>query len=257
MKNRTKRILALVDVAGLPIFILAFIWRLQFSARWTWMLFPAWLVMSFLIHRDKPKTIGARADNLWPAAKRAAMAFAIMAAALIVIGLIRGAPHHFPEHLISPRRLWTYFAFCVLQQVALNSLISNRLEFLTGKRWLAALLAGGIFAACHWPNPVLVPITFAGGSVMAWLFLSERNIIPLAIMQALLGTLAWWSFPVAWHHHLRVGPGYYLGSIVPSTARRVEFKRRVSVLRGRLSDSESTSHANSNGTPRLNSTTSI
>ncbi len=257
MTNRTKGVLALVDAAGLPIFILAFIWRLQFTARWTWMFFAAWLVLSFLIHRDTPKTIGARADNLWPATKQAAIAFAIMAATLTVIGLVRGAPHRIPSHLISPRRLWTYFAFCLLQQVALNSLLSNRLEFLTGRRWLAALLAGLIFAACHWPNPVLVPITFAGGSVMAWLFLRERNIIPLAIMQALLGTLAWWSFPVAWHHHLRVGPRYYLGLIWPSTAWRVAIKRRVSVFRGRPSASEWTSHANSIGTPRLNSTTSI
>jgi len=257
MTNRTKRILALVDAAGLPIFILAFIWRLQFIARWTWVFFAVWLFASFLIHRDTPKTIGARADNLWPATRQAAIAFAAMAAALILIGLVRGAPHHLQRHLMSVHRLWTYFAFCVLQQVALNSLLSNRLEFLTGKRWLAALLAGGIFAACHWPNPVLVPITFVGGSVMAWLFLREHNIIPLAIMQALLGTLAWWSFPVAWHHHLRVGPGYYLGLIGPSTARRVEFKRRVMVFRGRLSDSESTIQANSIGTPRLNSRTSI
>ncbi|MFZ0037716.1 MAG: CPBP family intramembrane glutamic endopeptidase [Candidatus Acidiferrales bacterium] len=232
MTNRTKRVLAFVDAAGLPIFILAFIWRLQFTARWTWVFFVLWLVLSFLFHRDTPKTIGARADNLWPATKQAAIAFAIMAAALIVIGLARGAPSRLPAHLISPRRLWTYFAFCVLQQVALNSLLANRLEFLTGKRWLAALLAGVIFAACHWPNPVLVPITFVGGSAMAWLFLRERNIIPLAIMQALLGTLAWWSFPVAWHHHLRVGPGYYLGAIWPSTSRRAAVRGFVSVRRG-------------------------
>jgi membrane protease YdiL (CAAX protease family) len=225
MTNRTKRVLALVDAAGFPIFILAFIWRLQFTARWTWMLLATWLVLSFFVHGESPKTIGARADNLWPATKRAAIAFAIMAAALVAIGFGRGAPHRLPEHLISPHRLWTYFAFCLLQQVALNSLLSNRLEFLTGKRWLAALLAGGIFAACHWPNPVLVPITFAGGSVMAWLFLRERNIIPLAVMQALLGTLAWWSFPLAWHHHLRVGPGYYLGAIWSSTARRGDDSR--------------------------------
>jgi len=252
MTIRTKRFLALLDVTGLPIFILVFIWRLQFTARWTWVLFVAWLIASFVIQRDTPKTTGARADNLWPAAKRAAIAFAIMAGALVAIGLARGATRHLPLQLLSINRLWTYFAFCLLQQVALNSLISNRLEFLTGNRWLAALLAGAIFAACHWPNPVLVPLTFAGGSVMAWLFLRDRNIIPLAVIQMLLGTIAWWSFPLSWHHHLRVGPGYYLG-IWPSTARRVFWSRSLSVLRGMFSISGSTSQANSGGTPRLNS----
>jgi membrane protease YdiL (CAAX protease family) len=219
MSRRTKRILALFDVIGVPVFILEFIWRLQFTARWTWMLFAVWLVASFLIHGDTPKTMGARADNLWPAAKSAALAFAVLAGGLLIIGLARGAPHRLPAHLISLNRLWTYFTFCVLQQVALNSLLANRLEFLTERKWLASLLAGVIFAACHWPNPVLVPITFIGGTVMSWLFLRERNIIPLAVMQALLGTLAWWSFPVAWHHHLRVGPGYYLGAVWIRSAR--------------------------------------
>ena len=57
--------------------------------------------------------------------------------------------------------------------------------------------------------PVLVPLTFIGGTAMCWLFSRERNIISLAVGQALLGALVWWAFPVAWHHGMRVGPGYY------------------------------------------------
>ena len=257
MTHRAKQVFALFDVVGLPIFILAFIWRLQFSEPWTWTLFALWLVVSFVIHRDTPKTTGARADNLWAATKNAFIAFAILAAGLILFGIVRGAPHRLPAHLISLNRLWTYFAFCVLQQVALNSLLANRLEYLIQKKWLASLLAGAIFGACHWPNPVLVPVTFIGGSVMAWLFLREQNIIPLAVMQALLGTLAWWSFPLGWHHHLRVGPGYYLGLIWFKTARRVAVSSLVSVRRGMLSISGPTNHSNSGGTLRLNSIVSI
>jgi membrane protease YdiL (CAAX protease family) len=206
-----KRALAIVDVIGLPIFILAFIWRLQFTTTWAWLGFLVWMLASFALHRDTPHTLGWRADNLWPSTKRAAAAFAIMAAALLITGIILHAPWHIPPHLVKWNRLWSYFAFCVLQQVALNSLITNRMLSLISRRWLAAALSGVIFAACHWPNPVLVPLTFIGGTVMAWLFATERNILPLAIMQALLGTIAWWAFPLAWHHHLRVGPGYFLG----------------------------------------------
>jgi hypothetical protein len=211
MTPRAKRALALADVVGLPIFILAFIWRLQFTTDWAWLGFVVWTIASFAIHRDTPSTLGWREDNLWPATKRAAVVFAILASALFVTGIVLRAPWHVPEHLIKLNRLWSYFAFCVLQQVALNSLLMNRMIFLVSRRWLAAGLTGVIFAACHWPNPVLVPITFVGGTVMAWLFARERNIVPLAVMQALLGTLAWWAFPLAWHHHLRVGPGYFRG----------------------------------------------
>lgn len=204
-----KHALALLDVIGLPIFILAFIWRLQFTTDWAWLGLAAWPIASFAMHRDTPATLGWRGDNLWPATKRAAITFAILAAALIAAGIVLHAPWHIPPHLIQLHRLWSYFAFCVLQQVALNSLLMNRMSVLISRRWLAAALTGAIFAACHWPNPVLVPLTLIGGTLMAWLFASERNIIPLALMQALLGTITWWAFPLAWHHHLRVGPGYF------------------------------------------------
>ena len=108
-----------------------------------------------------------------------------------------------------PKHFFGYMAFCLLQQVGLNSYLTNRLLGATGSPAPASLLAGTIFAALHWPNPVLIPLTFIGGAAMAWLFARDRNIIPLAIGQGILGTLVWWAFPVAWHHAMRVGPGYY------------------------------------------------
>jgi len=30
----------------------------------------------------------------------------------------------------------------------------------------------------------------------------------LALGQAVLGALVWWAFPLAWHHSMRVGPGF-------------------------------------------------
>ncbi len=206
---RIQRWFSLADVTLLPAFILWFIWRLQFTARWTWMVFVVWMIASFLIHRDTPKTLGWRADNLWPATKQASIVFAAMLAGLGVTGFALGASRHLPPNLISWHRLWTYFAFCLLQQVALNSLVHNRMISLVQNEWVAASLTGAIFAACHWPNPVLVPLTFIAGLAMAWMFGRVRNIIPLAIGQAVLGSLVWWAFPLVWHHHLRVGPGYH------------------------------------------------
>jgi hypothetical protein len=201
--------LAAADAVLLPAFILWFIWQLQFIARWTWVLFVVWLVLSFLYHGDTPKTLGWRADNLGPATQQAFIVFGLMTIGLIVIGLLLGAPWHLPPNLLSWRRLGGYFAFCLLQQVALNSLVHNRMLTFVQNEWVAASLTGAIFAACHWPNPVLVPLTFIGGVAMAAMFGRVRNIIPLAMGQAVLGSLVAWAFPMAWHHHLRVGPGYY------------------------------------------------
>ena len=202
-----KRWLALVDAVLFPAFILWFIWRLQFTARWTWVIFVAWLAASFLVHRDTTKTLGWRADNLWPATEQALAVFLPMAAGLVATGIFLHAPRHVGA--ISFAAVGGYFAFCVLQQVLLNSLLHNRILSLVRSEWTAAALTGTIFAACHWPNPVLVPLTFAGGAAMAWMFGRVRNILPLAVGQALLGVLVSWAFPMSWHHHMRVGPGYY------------------------------------------------
>jgi hypothetical protein len=209
MNPRVLRWLSIADVTLLPLFILWFIWRLQFTARWTWVIFAVWLLASFAAHRDTPKTLGWRADNLWPATRQAIFVFGGMAAGLVVIGLVLRAYWPMLPALFRWRRIESYFAFCLLQQVALNSLLHNRMMTLVRNDWVAACFTGAIFAAIHWPNPVLVPATFVAGTIMAWMFGRQRNIIPLTIGQAILGTLVAWAFPMAWHHHLRVGPGYY------------------------------------------------
>ena len=209
MTTSRIRWLALADVILFPAFILWFIWQLQFTARWTWIFFAVWLAASFLAHRDTPKTLGWRADNLGPAAKQAFVIFGVMILALVVIGLILRQPIRGAVGQISWHRVEGYFAFCVLQQVALNSLLQNRMVALVRNGWVASSLTGLVFAACHWPNPVLVPLTWIGGAAMAWMFSRQRNIIPLAVGQMILGMLVSWAFPMAWQHHLRVGPGYY------------------------------------------------
>jgi hypothetical protein len=147
MTQRALRILSLIDVIGIPIYVLLFIWRLEFSTRHAWIIFPVWIVVSFLLHRDTPKTLGWRADNLWAATKWALVAFVIIAALLIAAGIVLGQPWRVPANLRSPARFWSYCTFCLLQQVALNSLLTNRFLSLLRRDWIAALLAGTIFAA--------------------------------------------------------------------------------------------------------------
>jgi hypothetical protein len=209
MNARTLRYFTIADVTLLPAFILWFIWQLQFTARWTWTVFVGWMIFSFALHRDTPKTLGWRADNLRSAARQAMLVFGAMIVGLVAIGAGLRAPLHLPPNLISWHRLWSYFAFCLLQQVLLNSLVHNRMLSLVRRQWIAAILTGLIFAACHWPNPVLAPLTLIGVTCVVCLFGLQCNIIPLAVVQAILVSLIFWAFPVAWHHHLRVGPCYY------------------------------------------------
>lgn len=208
MNWNTERWSCLVEAVAFGAFVGWYIWQLQMEAPWTWGVILVWLVVSFLVRGDRPKTIGWRADNLWRATKRAVWFFAPSSLLICFAGLFLGMLHRLPEHLIEPHRFAGYFAFCLLQQVGLNSLVMNRLLRAFRKPLPAALVAGLIFSALHWPNPLLVPLTFVGGVAMAWLFATERNILPLTVGQAILGALVWWAFPMAWHHSMRVGPGY-------------------------------------------------
>lgn len=207
--RRARRWLALADVIGMPALILLFIWRLQFSEPASWWIFPAWLAASFLFQGDTAKTLGWRGDNLGAALREAGIFFSIVFLLLLAMGLGFHGGSAAAGRELGARHLWDYFAFCLLQQVALNSFLNNRMIFLLSRRWLSSLATGAIFAAAHWPNPVLVPVTFVGGTGMAWLFERNRNILPLAAGQAIAGALLGWSFPAAWHHNLRVGPGYF------------------------------------------------
>ncbi len=162
----TGRIGYLVEALGFTALVAMYIWRWQAASPRSWLVLAAWMVASALVRRDTPKTLGWRADNFWPATRKAVPFFAIASLGICLAGLFLGIPQRLPAHLIEP-------------------------------------------AALHWPNPVLVPLTLVGGVGMAWLFARERNILPLALGQAVLGALVWWAFPLAWHHSMRVGPGYW------------------------------------------------
>ncbi|MGC0774708.1 MAG: CPBP family intramembrane glutamic endopeptidase [Candidatus Acidiferrum sp.] len=209
MSKTSYRLLTLAEALGFAAYIAWYIWQLQTPRPNTWIVFPIWLLVSIALHRDTPKTLGWRADNLWSATRQGLMIFAVFALVVCVTGLWLGAYRRLPLHIPEPWRFFAYFAFCLLQQVALNSYLTNRLLYAFKEPRVAAVVAGAIFAAIHWPNPVLVPLTFIGGIAMSWLFSRERNIIPLTLGQAILGTMVWWAFPLAWHHGMRVGPGYY------------------------------------------------
>jgi len=198
-----------LEALAFPAFVALYIWHWQTAIPESWIVFPIWLLLSFVLHRDTPKTIGWRADNLKSATRRAAPIFLFLSAVIVAIGIALGALHRLPTHFVEPRRFIGYFAFCLLQQIGLQSLTMNRLLQGIKNPDLAALVGGLLFGALHWPNPVLVPLTFIGGTIMCWLFARDRNILPLVLGQSILGALVWWAFPLAWHHSMRVGPGYY------------------------------------------------
>jgi len=79
---------------------------------------------------------------------------------LCAVGVFLGALHRPASHLLVPKHFFGYLAFCLLQQVALSSYSANRLFAATGSELRTSMIAGALFGALHWPNPVLIPLTW-------------------------------------------------------------------------------------------------
>src|ERR1700719_5437237 len=122
-----NQVLTLVEALLFAVVVALFIWRWQAAYPFSWIILPVWLAASFLLHRDTPKTLGWRADNLWPATRKGLLVFGAFIVTVCLAGFALGALHHLPEHLIDYRRFVGYFSFCLLQQVAVNSYVMNRL----------------------------------------------------------------------------------------------------------------------------------
>src|SRR5437879_4664717 len=115
MKPSTMPSMILVEVFVFSSFVAWYIWQLQASYFFSWLVFPVWMLASFLIHGDTPKTMGWRADNLWSATKRSTPFFASCIVALFLVGLWFGALHRPLRHHFDLNHFLGYMGFCLLQ----------------------------------------------------------------------------------------------------------------------------------------------
>src|ERR1700675_5011006 len=86
--ERAGRKWYLVEALAFAALVGMYIWRWQEASARSWWILAAWLVLSALLRRDTPKTLGWRADNLWPATRKAIFVFGGMDAGLAVAGLV-------------------------------------------------------------------------------------------------------------------------------------------------------------------------
>jgi membrane protease YdiL (CAAX protease family) len=99
--------------------------------------------------------------------------------------------------------LWTLYQQFLLQDYFMPRL--SRLLSSDGAIATAAVL----FAVAHLPNLSLAVATLVWGGVSCALFRRYRNLYMLGIAQGLLGLCFAVCVPDAWHHHMRVGLGYW------------------------------------------------
>jgi membrane protease YdiL (CAAX protease family) len=102
-----------------------------------------------------------------------------------------------------------YYWGALAQQVLMNGYFVNRLSYGLSHRTQVTFLTGILFSLVHLPNPVLTPMTFLGGMLSAYFFQRNKNVYLLALFHTILAVTIKYFLPHAWHHNLRVGPGFF------------------------------------------------
>ena len=201
--------MAAVEILILAAGIITYIWRLQFTFPGFAILLLAFLIASFVLHRDSFASLGFGSRGFVSALRMLVAPTVAIVGVLILIAAVRGS---FAGFTLAPHILagiGRYFAWSLFQQFGLQSFFTNRLLSILKKPIWTAWASAVIFASFHIPNLVLMPATFFGGFVLAYVFTKTRNVVPLAVAHTLVGILLGLALPAHWHHGLRVGPGYY------------------------------------------------
>jgi membrane protease YdiL (CAAX protease family) len=130
-----------------------------------------------------------------------------VAGAVILTGLRLGTLHS----LFGPRTPWfyaaTYFVWAIAQQWIQQSLFFARLEGVLPKG-ADSFAVAALFGLAHLPNPILAPVTFAGGWILSEVFRRYRHVVPLGIAHALVGLAIGFAVPDHLNHQMEVGMGY-------------------------------------------------
>jgi hypothetical protein len=189
--------------------VLLDIWRWQYTHPRVWILLLAAMLLTHIVHRDTPRTLGlGRLELRGSAAAVLPIALALYLP-LLVFGLASGRL----ALLLPNRAALLYFtgygAWCIGQQYLTQSYFHNRLLVVIRNPHLSSALVAVMFGAAHLPNPVLTAATALAGFIFSKVFARHRNIWPLALAQTVGGILIASVAPPSLIHNMRVGPGYW------------------------------------------------
>ena len=197
---------ALVEVLGVFVLIMFYIWKWRLFYPWLWIAIFALVVSSHFWRREGAGKLGLRWREC-RASLRPVLPWVIALAALLVaLGVAFDS--------ISPvvlRRtassLSVYLVWGLVQQYLLNGYLLNRLSRFTGR---APLAAATLFSTAHLPNWFLMAVSLAGGYVAARVFLRYRSLYVLGLAHGLIGFLFNLVVPDSVSGGFLIGPRYIL-----------------------------------------------
>jgi membrane protease YdiL (CAAX protease family) len=194
-----------------PIFIfgliIAYIWKLRFVIPNSWIAIPTLMLLSHLVRREGPRSLGFRLDNLAKHLREFAPLLILIVLALTAVG----AWFHtfrrigFSGILLS---LAVYLLWGLAQEYVLNGYFLNRFDAVFSRR-TASILAALLFCAAHAPNYFLMAVTLPLALFATIVYQRTRNLYLLGFGHAVIGLMLFLMVPDSVSHHLRVGPGFW------------------------------------------------
>lgn len=206
----------LLEVAAFYGLIFAAIWggqRLGLSGQ-VWigaLLLMGAAVYSTRRHGDGPENLGLSKKWLGPAT---ASMLEVAGPLLLVLAVWAALS---PPPPMKKLFFWVlgYPLWAFAQEYALLAFAANRLRNGLGERTKTiALLNGLLFAAVHFPNPMLMTACLLSGVAFTWIFLKTPHLAPPALAHALGGALLSWIF-LDQYNAMMVGPAYWKHALTP------------------------------------------
>jgi Type II CAAX prenyl endopeptidase Rce1-like len=201
--------LVLLQVSTGYALIMATVWTVKTTQRWFFWISAAWFLAWALITAWKKIRRGVKL----PSAKVAALlvlAGALVAGSFMTLAAALGTLHGLFGRKDPVLHAGSYMVWAIIQQIIQQTFFLTRFEQLTQSGLRASLIAASLFGLAHLPNPVLAPVTLAGGWLMSELYLRYRTVLPLGIAHGLVGMAIAVSVPDHIQHHMRVGLSYLL-----------------------------------------------
>ncbi len=189
---------------GLILFV---IWAPNPWQRWFYWASLVWIVLVTAVSLDGSRAMGLQLSGLWHSLWVVGVALLTAVAAIMLAGRLDTLhqPHGFVPYI---KRFWGYGLWAFAQQFLLQDFVLLRLLRLLTSRMAAVIMAGGLFAIAHLPNPLLTWATLIWGLASCLLFLRYRNIYSLALAHAIFGICIAVTIPGRVDHNMRVGRGY-------------------------------------------------
>jgi membrane protease YdiL (CAAX protease family) len=188
--------------------ILLVIWTLNPWQRWFYWLTLAWILLVTALSFEGWEAMGLGISGFWPSLW--VVGVALLGAAVAVTLAGRFHTLHPPlGPLMFIRRFWGYGIWALLQQFLLQDFVLLRLLRLMPGRKAAVIVAAGLFALAHLPNPILTPAVLLWGLASCSIFLRYRNVYTLGMAHAILGICMAVAVPGPVDHNMRVGRGYW------------------------------------------------